>query len=418
MHILIAHNTYQHRGGEDSVVEAEIALLRSHGHEVATYFRNNDDVADMSRVAAAIQTLWSSRTTHELSGLIQDFQPDVIHVHNTLPLISPSLYWAAARAGVPVVQTLHNFRLMCLSALYLRESKVCEDCMGHLPWRGVVHRCYRGSGAASAVLAGMLTLHRGLGTYRNKVSRYIALNDFCRNKFIESGLPADRIVVKPNFVDWKEAPLPNASTSALSPDPHPNSQPQPLSQKERGEENGERGVRRGLLFVGRLSVEKGIDSLANAAALLPDAQLRIAGDGPQAALLDGVRGITRLSRLSGKAVLDEMNKAVAVVAPSIWYETFSMIVIEAFASGTPVIASRIGVLAELVSEGEKGLLFEPGNSRDLADKMAWALAHPEKMAEMGRSARAQYEAEFTAEQNYAQLMAIYQDMIREQRDTG
>jgi glycosyltransferase involved in cell wall biosynthesis len=381
--ILFIHNAYQQRGGEDSVVEAEIALLRTHGHEVETYFRHNDEIAGLSTVTIAQQTLWSSRTTHEVSELIRNFCPDVIHVHNTLPLISPSVYWAAARAGVPVVQTLHNFRLMCLGALYLREGKVCEDCAGHLPWRGVMHKCYRGSAAASAVLAGMLTLHRGLGTYRNKVSRYIALNDFCRNKFIEGGLPADRIVVKPNFVDF----------------PAPQDLP-----------------RQGLLFVGRLSMEKGIEALAYAAALLPDAQLRVAGDGPQAAFLDGVRGVTRLGSLSGLAVRREMNSAVALVIPSIWYENFPRTIVEAFAMGLPVIASRIGALADLVRDGETGLLFEPGNARDLADKMAWALAHPESMAEMGRKARVQYEAEFTAERNYAKLMTIYEDVIREQRD--
>jgi glycosyltransferase involved in cell wall biosynthesis len=258
----------------------------------------------------------------------------------------------------------------------------------------VMHKCYRGSGVASAVLAGMLTLHRGLGTYRNKVSRYIALNDFCRNKFIEGGLPAELIVVKPNFVDWKEAPLPH-----------------PLSRGERGEKHG-------LLFVGRLSVEKGIEVLAGAATLLPDAQLRVAGNGPQAALLDEVRGVTRLGSLSGEDVRHEMNSAMALVMPSIWYENFPRTIVEAFATGLPVIASRIGALVDLVSEGETGLLFEPGNSRDLADKMAWALAHPEKMADMGRKARAKYEAEFTAERNYAQLMVIYEDVIREQRDAG
>lgn len=378
--ILFAHNAYQHRGGEDSVVDSEIALLRSHGHAVETYFRSNDDIATMSAASVAIQTLWSSRTAKELSRLIESFRPDVIHVHNTLPLISPAIYWAANRAGVPVIQTLHNFRLMCLSALYLREGRVCEDCSGHLPWRGVVRKCYRDSGAASAVLAGMLALHRGLGTYRNKVSRYIALNDFCRNKFIEGGLPAELIAVKPNFVDA----------------------PRPLDIP-----------RNGILFVGRLSLEKGIESLAKAASLLSDAQLRVAGDGPQSAMLDGVKGITKLGRLSSDAVLSEMQKSVALVVPSVWYETFGMVVIEAYASGTPVIVSRIGALAEIVVEGETGLLFEAGNAQDLADKCAWALAHPLQMAEMGRKARAKYEAEFTAKQNYAQLIEIYHEVIRD-----
>lgn len=378
MHILMAHNTYQQRGGEDSVVEAEIALLRAHGHEVAAYTRSNDDVAAMPQASVALQTLWSSQTGRELAALIQSFQPDVIHAHNTFPLISPSLYWAAAQAGVPVVQTLHNFRLMCLNGLFLREGRVCEDCQGRLPWRGVVRKCYRDSGAASAVLASMLTLHRGLGTYRHKVTRYIALNDFCRNKFIEGGLPAERIVVKPNFVDF-------AGPAALP--------------------------RQGFLFVGRLSVEKGVQTLASAAALLPAARLRVAGDGPESAVLDGVSGITRLGSLPGEVVRQEMNSAFALVVPSICHETFGLVIIEAFASGTPVIASRIGALADLVRDGETGLLFEPGNPQDLANKMAWALANPDAMAAMGRKARAQYEAEFTAERNYAQLMAIYEDAI-------
>jgi glycosyltransferase involved in cell wall biosynthesis len=378
--ILVIHNAYQQRGGEDSVVESEIALLRAHGHEVATYFRSNDDIATMPALSVAVNTLWSSGAADDLSQLIRSFQPDVIHVHNTLPLISPAIYWAAEHAGVPVVQTLHNFRLMCLNALYLREGKVCEDCVGHLPWRGVLHQCYRGSAAASAVLASSLALHRSLGTYRKKVSRYIALNEFCKNKFIEGGLPAELIAVKPNFVD---APL-------------------PLDLP-----------RKGILFVGRLSVEKGVESLAKAATLLADAQLRVAGEGPQAELLDGVPSAVKLGRLSSEAVRHEMNSALALVIPSVWYETFGMVIVEAFASGTPVIASRIGALADIVAEGETGLLFKPGDAKDMADKLSWALNHPEQMAEMGHKARAKYEAEFTAEQNYLQLIKIYKDVVIE-----
>jgi len=380
MRVLIAHNAYQHRGGEDSVVEAEMVLLRQHGHAVEIYSRHNDDIGALSISSLARRTFWSSRTVEDVSRLIQAFQPDVIHSHNTFPLISPSLYWAAERAGVPVVQTLHNFRLMCLNALFLREGRVCEDCMGHLPWRGVARACYRGSRAASAVLAGMLALHRELGTYRNKVARYIALNEFCRGKFIEGGLPAERVLVKPNFVDF------------AAPQPAP---------------------RAGLLFVGRLSIEKGMATLAAAMALLPDAQLRVAGDGPEAGLLDGMAGVAKLGSLPGEAVRQEMSHAAVLVVPSIWYENFPRTLVEAFACGLPVIASRIGALAELVRDGETGLLFEPGNPRDLADKMAWALAHPELMAAMGRNARAQYETEFSAEVNYRRLMEIYQEAIDE-----
>ncbi|NDP47665.1 MAG: glycosyltransferase, partial [Sulfuriferula multivorans] len=330
--VLIAHNAYQHRGGEDSVVEAEIALLRSHGHVVETYFRSNDDVAAMSSLSLARHTLWSNRTSHELAKLIRRFKPDVIHVHNTFPLMSPSLYWAAERAGIPVVQTLHNFRLMCLNALFLREGKVCEDCMGKLPWRGVARACYRGSHTASAALAGMLALHRGLGTYQNKVARYIALNGFCRDKFIEGGLPAERVEVKPNFVDFDAPPL---------------------------------TARVGMLFVGRLSVEKGVATLAEAMAVLPDMSLRVAGDGPEEELLAGVAGIARLGSMPSEAVRQEMACAVALVVPSIWYENFPRTIVEAFACGLPVIASRIGALADIVTDGVTGLLFEPANARDL-----------------------------------------------------
>lgn len=382
LRILFVHNAYQHKGGEDSVVAEEIALLESRGHRVETYFRHNDDIAGMSSLVAATEALWSSRTTRDLTELFRSFRPDVIHVHNTFPLVSPSLYWTAERAGLPVVQTLHNFRLMCLNALFMRDGQVCEDCLGQVPWRGVARACYRGSQGASAVLAGMLVVHRGLGTYRHKVARYIALNGFCREKFIEGGLPAERVVVKPNFVDF----------AATEPAP-----------------------RAGLLFVGRLSVEKGVTTLARAAALLPNAQLRVAGDGPEAGLLDSVAGVTRLGRLSGEAVRQEMSRAIGLVVPSICFENFPRTIVEAFGSSLPVIASRIGALADIVTDGETGLLFEPGNPRDLADKLAWAQAHPERMAEMGLKARAQYEAEFSAEVNYRRLMEIYDGVLAEQR---
>lgn len=380
--VLIVHNAYQKQGGEDLVVEAETALLRACGHEIETYSRNNEDVDSLSVMALAQQTLWSERTSQEIRSLVARFQPDVIHVHNTFPLISPSLYWSADRVGVAVVQTLHNFRMICLNALFLREGKVCEDCMGRLPWRGVTRACYRKSRPASAVVAGMLTLHRGLGTYRNKVSRYIALTDFSRSKFIEAGLPADRVVVKPNFVDI-DAPA--------------------------------EGPRRGLLFVGRLSQEKGIATLADAARILQRGDLRVVGDGPEMPLIDGLSGVACLGPQPNATVRSEMARAGALVVPSICYENFPRTVVEAYASGLPVIASRIGALAEIVRDGETGLLFEPGNAEDLAAKMAWAQANPDALRRMGANARLEYERLYTPERNYQMLMQIYQDAIEEHR---
>ena len=376
--VLMVHNAYQQRGGEDSVVDAELALLRHRGHAVEVFQRHNDAIRHMSHTNAAIQTVWSMQAGREFEVLLRSFKPDVVHVHNTFPLISPAIYWVADRLGVPVVQTLHNFRLLCPQAMFLRDGKVCEDCLGKLPWRGAMRGCYRDSKLQSTVLAGMVTLHRAAGTWQNKVKLYIALNEFCRGKFIAGGLPAERIVIKPNFVDF------DAPTD---------------------------GVRAGFLFVGRLSGEKGVSVLVDAAQTLAAAEVRVAGTGPQADLLQGVKGITALGALNTDAVKTEMSQALALVLPSICYESFPRTLVEAFGCGLPVISSKHGPLAELVRDGVTGLLFQPGNSQDLAQKMLWAQQHPQQMAEMGRNARALYEAEFTAERNYQQLITIYEDAI-------
>ena len=378
MRILIAHNAYQQKGGEDSVVASESALLSSRGNEVAMYTRHNDEITGMSRIALAGQTIWSSRTEADIAKWVADFRPDVIHVHNTLPLISPSLYHAADKAGVPVVQTLHNFRLFCPQAMFLRDGKVCEDCLGKLPWRGVVRGCYRSSMMQSAVVGGMLVLHRALGTYRNKVTRYIALNGFSRQKFIEGGLPAERIVVKPNFVDV------------------------PACDEE---------LRQGGLFVGRLSAEKGIDVLLRAMDQVPTSQLNVIGSGPEEAVLCSRANIHKLGFLPRDQIFRHMQRAAYLLIPSICYENFPLTLVEAFACGLPVIASRMGAMAELIEDGSTGLLFEPGSAEDLAKKIAWAEANPEAMRAMGKHARNEYEAKYTSERNYKQLIEIYMEAI-------
>lgn len=376
--VLIAHNSYQQRGGEDAVVEAEAELLRSRGHAVRLLVAHNDAIVGMPRSRLAARTFWSSQTVRDFRQALVEFRPDILHVHNTFPLISPSIYWAAARAGVPVVQTLHNFRLLCPQAMLLREGHICEDCVGRLPWRGVVRRCYRGSAAQSGVLAGMISLHRALGTWGSKVDRYIALNEFCRRKFIEGGLPAQRIVVKPNFVDF---PAPEA------------------------------GAREGMLFVGRLAEEKGLSTLCAAARLAPDVAVRVAGTGPQAGLLQGIPSVAHLGALSAAEVREAMCRAQALVMPSLWYENFPRTLVEAFACALPVIASRIGALAELVEDGVTGLLFEPGDAADLAAKMKWAAAHPDALMRMGQEARRRYLREFSPEVNYRRLTEIYAQVL-------
>lgn len=379
MKILIAHNAYQHRGGEDAVVEAEVALLRSHGHAVEIYRQHNDALNHMSRAAAAVSTIWSQRSANEVEELCKKFVPEVIHVHNTFPLISPSLYWTAARMHIPVVQTLHNFRLLCPQAIFLRDGKICEDCIGKVPWRSVTRKCYRDSAMQSAVITSMLTTHRAIGTYRERITRYIALNRFARSKYIEGGLPAERIRIKPNFVP----------SAAL-----------PSWQK-----------RRGGLYVGRLSSEKGLDVLADAMKLAEHVPVEVIGSGPLEALATRSFGDRYLGYRSLDDIMARMGAAQFMVLPSICYENSPRTIVEAFSCGLPVIASRLGALVDIVRDGVTGLLFNPGDAADLADKITWAAAHPEQMARMGRAARAEYDAEYTPDRNYEMLMDIYEDAI-------
>ncbi len=334
--ILVVHNTYQQRGGEDTVVEAEIELLRSNGHEVETLLECNDDLHTMPKLKAAQRTFGHIPHSKKFEAILKNFKPQILHAHNTFPLISPSIFWSADKYGIPVIQTLHNFRLHCPQAMYLRNDVICEDCRGTVPWRGVMRGCYRESRLQTGVLAAMLAFHRTIGTWSDKVTRYIALNNFCRNKFIEGGLPADKIKVKPNFCEVSPPPLQSRS---------------------------------GFLFVGRLSPEKGITTLQSAAKLEPF-RINVIGDGPARDSLRNIPGLACVGRLPSQEVQRYMWGAEALVMPSTWYEGFPMVIVEAFAAGLPVIASRLGSMLELIEEGSTGLLFEAGNGKDLAQKCA------------------------------------------------
>jgi len=378
LRVLMVHNRYRQRGGEDAVVDAEVALLRAHGHAVELYVRDNRELEGIAPLDAAAQALWSRRTATEIASLCSRFRADLVHAHNTFALVSPSLYWSAFRAGVPVVQTLHNYRLFCVQGMFRLRDRICEDCLGHLPWRGVVRRCYHDSAAQSAALATVVTLHRAFGTFRDRVTRYVALTEFCRRKFIEGGLPAERISVKPNFVDVARPP---------------------------------EGVRSGALFVGRLSAEKGIDTLLGALDHARGCDIEVIGSGPEEHKLVAHPQVRAHGWLAQPQVLERMLTASFLVLPSVWYECFPRTVVEAFACGLPVIASRVGALAELVEHGRTGLLFAPGSAKGLARALDYAKAHPDRMREMGANARATYVARFSPQRNYAQLMNIYHDAV-------
>lgn len=384
MRCLLVHNSYQQAGGEDQVFRAEAGLLEAHGHHVVRYTAHNDRVGELGRVALARTTIWNGAAYREVRALLRRAQVELVHVHNTFPLISPAVHYAARAERVPVVQTLHNYRLVCPNALLFRDGRVCVDCVGkHVPVPGVVHACYRGSRAASGVTAAMLATHRALGTWTRAVDVFIALSEFAREQHIKGGLPAERIVVKPNFVD---------------PDPGPRE----------GDEHG--GY---ALFVGRLTPEKGVDTLLAAwervGRTMP---LRIVGDGPLAervrAVAQRVAGVEWCGAQSRERVLAHMRGAGLLVVPSLWYEPFGVVVAEAFGVGLPVLASDLGNLLVMVREGDTGLHFRTGDAADLARVVQWAALHREEMAEMGRRARREFEARYTAERNYDMLMHVYE----------
>ncbi len=383
MIILVAHNYYQQAGGEDQVFDAEAAVLESNGHRVIRYEDYNTRIRNRSAAFAAVEAVWSLKSAQSLAQLVRLHKPDIAHFHNTFPLISPSAYYAVRRGGAAVVQTLHNYRLLCPGATLFREGSVCEECVekkSFLP--GIVHGCYRNSRSATAAVATMLMVHRSAGTWRQMVDFYITSSELGRTKFIEGGLPASLIVAKSNFV---------------TPDP--------------GVGTGAGGY---ALFIGRLAPEKGISVLAEAWRELGQVPLVVAGDGPLAGT-DWPMGASWIGRQPRKKILALMGDASVLIFPSQWYEGAPMTILEAFACGLPVIASNLGAMAEMVTHERNGLLFNPGDAADLARKVRWAFEHPEAMAAMRIAARREFEEKYTAERNYKMLIGIYEQAMERAR---
>jgi len=386
MRILVIHNRYQQAGGEDVVVRAETSLLRSKGHEVQIFQENNDGIATWSdAVKTTLQCVYSYSAARDVRKLIDEFEPDLAHIHNFFPRVSPSVHYACHEAKIPVVQTLHNYRLLCPASTFLRDGKVCEDCLGKtISWPAVQHSCYRKNKFASAAMVNMLAIHRVLRTWRRTVTRFIVPTQFARAKFVEGGLPEERIVVKPNFV---------------APDP--------------GMGRGNGGY---VLFVGRLSEEKGLGTLLAAwSQISTSVRLKIVGDGPLAGTVERtsatVPRVEWLGARSREEVSGLMADAALLVFPSICYETFGLTVIEALATGLPVLASRLGAMTELVSDGETGKLFTAGSCGELAAAIDWAHSHPGHLKAMRSRARHEFELKYTAELNYASLMDVYESSL-------
>lgn len=389
MRVLLAHNFYgaSAPSGEDVAYANERDLLLSSGLDVCTYERRNDDInldniADRLQVGAG--TVWSVRTYREMSTVCREFRPDVAHLHNIFPLISPSAYYACIENGIPVVQTLHNYRLICPGALLLRDGKVCDDCVGKSLRPALYHRCYRGSLPATAAIVAMLALHRRTGTFKRCVSRYIAVSHFAAKLMVQGGIPADRITVKPNFV---------AAPSIMFDDNRRTST---------------------AVFAGRLSKEKGILTLLEAWERIPDVRLFLFGDGP---LRTEVEEIIKLKNLNAECeglvprseIFKAHSSARFSVTPSECYETFGLAAAEALACGAPVIASRIGALQEIVSEGRNGLLFTPGDVDDLVSKIRSLLQADATSWHQG--ALNSYRSRYNADEHLHRLLDLYKESV-------
>ena len=381
MKILTIHNKYKIRGGEDESRESEDVLLQARGHQVEQLIFDNSNINEAHTFRVGIETAWSQSSYNATRRAIKAWRPDIVDIHNFFPLASPSVHYASKREGIPVVQTLHNYRLLCPGATFYRDGKVCEDCTKYtVPLPALFRGCYRSSKVQTSTVVGMITVHRLLRTWQRTVDIFIAVSSFQKRKFVENGFPENRIVVKPNFV--------------LDPGPACSG----------GNE---------FLFVGRLAPEKGIQTLLRAMDHVgPGIKLNIVGDGPlemdvRAAALRNP-SIKYLGRVSQREVLSLIGNAICVVFPSEWYETFGRVAAEAFARGTPVIASEIGAVAEIVEHDRTGFYFKPGDSRDLARVMTLAFSKPEQLIGMRVAARREYENKYTADKNYEMMMSIYE----------
>ena len=400
MKILVIHNHYQRRGGEDAVFETECAMLETAGHEVVRFEVSNDVIpSGFGKCFFFFKTVWNRKTARAIRETIRREKPDVAHFHNTFPLVSPAAYHACAAEKIPVVQTIHNFRMCCLNAYLLRDGKVCEDCLGRNAWRGVFRKCYRGSFAQSFAVWAMLTFHGLLGTFRRKVRVYIALTEFGRQKMIKAGLPENKIIVKGNTV---KLPVPD-KTNGRGKYGLLHRHPEPT-----------------VLYVGRLSNEKGVSVLVAAWGLchgnLPQkSRLVIVGDGPEREALEkqaaGFAGVSFAGALPPEQVADWMRRATVLVSPSVCYETFGIAIVEAAAAGLPSIASDLGAFASLIKNGETGFLFPMGDAVALSDTLTRALASPAATRTVGENARRAFLAgESVPERNVVRLLDVYKEV--------
>lgn len=388
MKILICHNQYQHVGGEDTVVNAEYELLLKHGHDVKLYLINNDSIVGIfEKIKTGLHVNYSTTAKQNLTIALKEFHPDIVHFHNIFPKLTPSAYDACHELNIPVVQTLHNYRNICPAALLMRDGKVCEKCINHSTMNAVRYRCYRESTLQSLAVARMVSYHKKHKTWHTGVDQFIALTQFAKSKFEEAGFPPEKISVKPNFI----TPTPAIDQRSIKKKDH----------------------QRFVLFVGRLSKEKGLYTLIEAFKDL-DIPLKIAGDGPLMVELNTNTqdNIEFLGSLPQPDIQQLMQDAEFLIMPSLWYEGFPMVIVEAFSNALPVLCSKLGGMAEIIKHDSNGQHFEAGNVDSLRKSVYELFNNPKKCHDMGINSKNEFNTLYSPDINYQCLLNIYQKTIK------
>lgn len=384
MRILFIHNRYQYRGGEDTTLEMESALLLSRGHEVKILEFNNDQLSSsVSKIKGGLQAFYNGQSASIVEREILNYKPDIIHIHNLFFTASPSVLYKAKQMRTPVVMTVQNYRLICANALLLRDQQVCELCINKVfPLAGIRYKCYRSSYVESALVTAITGTHKLLSSWNKKVDTYIVPSEFLKTKLKGSSLklPESKIAVKPNFI--KDIPALNTNREDF------------------------------FLFIGRLSPEKGITTLLQCFAATPSLKLVIAGDGPDKNMVQAYAknapNITFLGQQPKEQVLELMKKCRALLFPSIWYEGLPLTIIEAFATGTPVIASNLGAMTEMIQDEYNGFYFNPGNTDELRKKIIHLADNIGKYDHLYRNARTTYLEKYHPDVHYTSIMKVYQ----------
>ncbi|MBE5871764.1 MAG: glycosyltransferase family 4 protein [Lachnospiraceae bacterium] len=384
--ILLVHNRYQIQGGEDTVFENEKRMLEQNGHRVVTYIRSNEEIKNMSirqKLFLPFRAVFSVKTYREVKRLIRKEKIDIVHVHNTLTMVSPSVFYAAFSEKIPVVQTVHNFRMVCPNALFYRDGHNCEECVRKGLQTAIRHKCYRNSTAQTLISVMILKFHRMLGTYRKVY--FICLTEFSRGKLLQGSgnkiFDAKKVYVKPNFVDIDRKIIPFAQRK-----------PQ-------------------FIYVGRPETIKGMKILLETWKNIPEYDLIICGVSEELEYFKQMAADAKLDnvRFWGKVENDKVKEllaqSLAMIHPTQLYEGFPMTIAESLACGTPVIGSDLGNVGNLVKDGVTGLRFRHDSSKDLYDKI-------HALTDMTESSVQVYREHYTQRANYERLMKIYREICK------